>query len=113
MTTATTLSARPAPAGPVNSPGNVHDGEEAFGASTTPIRAPHVEFARVARFPYTLSVSDVILAASTALSLRTVTVWEKVPPGWAMVDGPASWITVIAGRTLTTATVVSSVAVPT
>ena len=46
-----TVSVCDAPPGPVNGPVNEHGALDAPGANVTPINAPHVLPARVARFP--------------------------------------------------------------
>src|SRR5947209_2245652 len=66
-----------------------------------------VEFGRVVRLPYTLSVSDVIVTGSVLL-LVTTTVKVKSPPGSGRLSGLAVFCTAITGRTLVMATVALS-----
>ena len=75
------------------------------GCNTVPTAVVHVP--RVARFPYTLSVRDVIVTGSGPL-LITWTLKVKSPPGTGRVAGVASLMTRIWGRTLVMATVALS-----
>ncbi len=58
-----------------------------------------------------LSVSELMVTASKALSLRTLTVKVKVPPGSGRLRGEASLMTVMTGGTPTMVTTASSWAV--
>src|SRR5580692_2338313 len=69
-----TVSVWLAPETPMKEPGNVHGADDAPGASVTPISVPQVEPASVAKLPYTLSTSEVILTGSVVLGLVTCTV---------------------------------------
>jgi hypothetical protein len=97
-----TVSVCDAPATPVNGPVNVHGELDAPGANVTPINAPHVLPARVAIFPYTLSVNDVIVIGSTADGFETTTVNVKSPPGSTRDGGAAAFVTAITGAGIAT-----------
>jgi hypothetical protein len=97
-----TVSVCDAPATPLNGPVNEHGELDAPGANVTPINAPHELPARVAIFPYTLSVNDVIVIGSTLLGFDTTTVNVNVPPGSTRDGGAAAFVTAITGAGITT-----------